>query len=393
MIVMSHVVEVKIEGERYIPLLTLKKDAAGTLDLTTIANRQSRVVIKIFLRNDSRRLLREIEVSNIPTDRAGVPVIKLQGMFAGRNLLTFKVVVNGRLRSRINIRMKDHSRRRNKLLFITILLLLGAGIIFSSWLWLSKRKVKEQPAAAVLPEAARQPKIDNTAHGQSAAPETEEKDESVTIEPLSTGPKAAEVRSVKPAASVGPADAVEPRAASVGPADTLEPPAGGKPVEALEPRATSVGPVDAVEPPAASIEPADAVVEPPAGGKPAGPTELKKSTGLTLPEDTIYFLPDSSSLTPAAEAKLRTLLPLLRENPELEIEISGYCAPMGSEQGRVKLSLERAWRVHDFLTASGWKPDITAKLNGAGSRNAVTRNPEMQHLNRRVEILIISAAD
>ncbi|HEB10687.1 MAG TPA: hypothetical protein ENI06_05685, partial [Spirochaetales bacterium] len=247
----------------------------------------------------------------------------------------------------------------------------------------------------------------NTAQGQSAAPETEEKDESVTIEPLSTGPKAAEVRPVKPAASIGPVDTLEPRAASIGPADAVvEPPAGGKPANAVEPRAASVGPADAVveppvggkpanavEPRAASVGPADAVVEPPVGGKPAGPTELKKSTGLTLPEDTIYFLPDSSSLTPAAEAKLRTLLPMLRENPELEIEISGYCAPMGSEQGRVKLSLERAWRVHDFLTASGWKPDITAKLNGAGSRNAVTRNPEMQHLNRRVEILIISAAD
>ena len=359
--VMSHVVEVEIEEKRYIPLLTLKKDAEGTLDLTTIANRQSRAIIKIFLRNDRRRLLREIEVSNIPTGRAGVPVISLQGVFAGRNLLTFKVVVNGRLRSRINIRMKDRSRRRNKWLFIIILLLLVAGIIFSSWLWLSKRKGKEQPAAAVLPEAARQPMIDNADQDQSAAPKTAEKDESVTKEPLSIGPKAAEVRSVKPAASVGSADAV------------VEPPAGGKP--------------------AASVGSANAVVEPPAGGKPAGPTELKKSTELTLPEDTIYFLPDSSSLTPAAEVKLRTLLPLLRENPDLEIEISGYCALMGSEQGRVNLSLERARRVYDFLTASGWKPDITAKLHGAGSRNAVTRNPEMQHLNRRVEILIISAAD
>jgi outer membrane protein OmpA-like peptidoglycan-associated protein len=134
-------------------------------------------------------------------------------------------------------------------------------------------------------------------------------------------------------------------------------------------------------------------VEPPAGGKPAGPTELKKSTELTLSEDTIYFLPDSSSLTPAAEAKLRTLVSMLVENPELEIEISGHCAPLGNEQGRVNLSFERARRVHDFLTASGWKPDITAKLNGAGSRKAVTHNPEMQHLNRRVEIIIISAAD
>lgn len=345
MIVMSNAVEVEIEGKKHIILLSLKKGAAGTLDLTTIANKQSRAIIKVFIRNDSRRLLRKIEVSDIPVSRAGVPVIELQGVFAGRNLLTLKVVVNGRLHSQTNIRLKDHSRRRNKWLLITILLLLGAGIIFSSWLWLSKKKGKEQPAAAVLPEAARQPKIDNRAQGQSAVPETEEKDESVTKEPLSTGLKAAEVRPVKPAAIIESADAVEPSAA---------------------------------------------------GGKPVGPTELKKGTELTLPEDTIYFLPDSSSLTPAAEAKLRTLLPLLpllRKNPELEIEISGYCAPMGSEQGRVNLSLERARRVYDFLTASGWKPDIAAKLHGAGSRNAVTRNPEMQHLNRRVEILIIRAVD
>jgi len=306
MMIMSHVVEIGIEGKRYIPLLSLEKNAAGTLDLTTISSRQSRAIIKVFLRNDNRRLLREIEVSNIPADRAGVPLIRLQALLAGRNLLVFKVEVNGRLQSRINIRLKNHSRRRNKGLFIIMLLLLGAGILFSSWLWLGKRNGKKQPV-------------------------------------------------------------------------------GGKVADSVERVAN-------IEPPAAIIEP-PAVSGGQAGGKPAGSTELERSTELILPEDTIYFLPDSSSLTPAAEAKLRTLLSLLLENPELEIEFYGYCAPMGSEEGRVNLSFERARRVHDFLTASGWKPDITAKLNGAGSSKEVTNSPEMQHLNRRVEILISSAAD
>jgi len=364
--IMSRVIEVEIEGKRYILLFSLEKNAASTLDLTTISSGQSRAIIKVFLRNDSRRLLREIEVSNIPTDRAGAPVIRLHGVFAGRNLLTLKVEVNGQPRSRINIRLKNHSRRSNKWLFIIMLLLLGAGIIFSSWLWLSKRKGKEQPAAAVLPEAAGQPMIENADQDQTSAAEPAEKDESVIVEPLSTGPKAAEVRSVKPAASVESTDTTE-RPASVKPADTTEPPA-------------------------ASVRAAD-TTEPRTGGKPTGPAELKKSTELTLPEDTIYFLPDSSLLTPAAEVKLRTLLALLLKNPELEIEIFGHCALMGSEQGRINLSFERARRVHDFLTASGWKPDITAKLNGVGSSKAVTRNPEMQNLNRRVEIIIISAAD
>jgi len=377
--IMSRVIEVEIEGKRYILLFSLEKNAASTLDLTTISSGQSRAIIKVFLRNDSRRLLREIEVSNIPTDRAGAPVIRLHGVFAGRNLLTLKVEVNGQPRSRINIRLKNHSRRSNKWLFIIMLLLLGAGIIFSSWLWLSKRKGKEQPAAAVLPEAAGQPMIENADQDQTSAAEPAEKDESVIVKPLSTGPKAAEVRSVKPAASVESTDTTE-RPASVKPADTTEPPAA------------SVKAADTTEPPAASVRAAD-TTEPRTGGKPTGPAELKKSTELTLPEDTIYFLPDSSLLTPAAEVKLRTLLALLLKNPELEIEIFGHCALMGSEQGRINLSFERARRVHDFLTASGWKPDITAKLNGVGSSKAVTRNPEMQNLNRRVEIIIISAAD
>ena len=81
---------------------------------------------------------------------------------------------------------------------------------------------------------------------------------------------------------------------------------------------------------------------------------------------------------------------MLLENADLKIEILGHCAPMGSEQGRVILSFERARRVSDFLTSLGWKPYLQAKVNGAGSSKAVTRNPEMQHLNRRADILIVS---
>ena len=404
--IMSNVVEVEIDGKRYIPLLTLEKDAAGTIDLTTISSRQSQAKIKIFLCNDKRRLLREIEVKNISIDRAGAPVIMLQGMFTGRSVLTLKIMVNGRLNSRTNIRMKKHSRRRNKWLFIIMLLLLGAGIIFFSWLWLGRRKGKELPVVAVLPESVRKPKIENADQDQTVAAEPVEKDESETTEPLPTGQKAAEVGSVKSVASTEPVGTVEPPTAGKKPIGTEEPPtARKKPTGTVEPPAASKKPTDTVEPPTASKKPTGTVeppaagkkqtgtIEPPAGGKPVIPTEPQKSQELTLPENTIYFLPDSSLLTPAAEAKLRTLLPLFLGNSELEIEIFGHCAPMGNEQGRVNLSLERARSVYDFLIASGWKPHIAAKLNGAGSNKAVTRNLEKQHLNRRVEILIISGAD
>lgn len=355
MIVMSNAIEVAIEGKKYIPLLSLKKDAVGTLDLTTISNRQSRAIIKLFLKTDNRRqLLREIEVSNIHPDRAGVPLIRLQGVYTDQRILAFKVTVNGRFRFQIDIKPKEYVRRRKRWLFLLILLLLGAGIIFS--LWLSAKKGKEQRDAQTLQEAAGQPLGKETAQDQSA--EAAKKDESSKAESLSAesvgGKTAEEVRSAKPPVSE-PVSEVR--------ADTVQSAASGKQVGAVKPLT---------------------------GGKPAEPAELKKSTEPTLPENTIYFLPDSSLLTPDAEIKLRSLLPMLLENADLKIEILGHCAPMGSEQGRVILSFERARRVGDFLTVLGWKPYLQAKVNGAGSSKAVTRNPEMQHLNRRAEILIIS---
>lgn len=357
MIVMSNAIEVAIEGKKYIPLLSLKKDAVGTLDLTTISNRQSRAIIKLFLRTDNRRqLLREIEVSDIHPDRAGVPLIRLQGVYTDQRILAFKVTVNGRFRFQIDIKPKEYVRRRKKWLFLLILLLLGAGIIFS--LWLSAKKGKEQQDAQTLQEAAGQPLGKETAQDQNAEAEPAKKDESIKAEPLSAGSvggkTAEEIRSAKPPVSE-PVSEVQ--------ADTVQSATSSKQVGAVKPLT---------------------------GGKPAEPAELKKSTEPTLPENTIYFLPDSSLLTPAAEIKLRSLLPLLLENADLKIEILGHCAPMGSEQGRNILSFERARRVSDFLSASGWKPYLQAKVNGAGSSKAVTRNPEMQHLNRRAEILIIS---
>jgi len=100
-----------------------------------------------------------------------------------------------------------------------------------------------------------------------------------------------------------------------------------------------------------------------------------------------------TSLTLAAEAKLRTLPSLLLGNPEPGIEISGQCTLWEASRAGLISVFKRARACTRFLTASGWKPDITAKLNGAGSGRAVACNPEMQHLSYRVEILIISAAD
>ena len=108
-----------------------------------------------------------------------------------------------------------------------------------------------------------------------------------------------------------------------------------------------------------------------------------------LVQETVYFQPDSSVLTPAAKEKLNSLARRLIREPEIKIELTGHCAIEGTEQGRERLSLERALRVQDYLTDLGWKPDMPVSVRGAGSDMAVTRNPEMQHLNRRVEITTI----
>ncbi len=145
--------------------------------------------------------------------------------------------------------------------------------------------------------------------------------------------------------------------------------------------------------PAPEITPAPTAISSPESGgakavqvapEPVPPPEPRPLVPPSAVKKTIYFTPDSAVLTADARRILSTLIPELKKYPDTGIEISGHCAPHGTEQGRQELSLMRAEAVASYLKQNGLTVD---KVSGLGARFPATNDLEQQNLNRRVEIL------
>lgn len=103
-------------------------------------------------------------------------------------------------------------------------------------------------------------------------------------------------------------------------------------------------------------------------------------------QTTVIFKPESAALTAAAKGEMDELIDKFPEN--VGIEIGGHCAIFGTETGRVRLSRARAAAVADYL--SGRIPDsVRVEIRGYGGSRPITRDLELQDMNRRVEINVL----
>ncbi|PIE05059.1 MAG: hypothetical protein CSA76_01025, partial [Spirochaetales bacterium] len=102
--------------------------------------------------------------------------------------------------------------------------------------------------------------------------------------------------------------------------------------------------------------------------------------------DNILFTPESAEISSRELVRLKRLARVLRNFDDRDILISGHTAHFGSEEGRRKLSLERAMAVAEVLFPGG-KRGGAGKLyvRGMGSREPRGTDEE----NRRVEIIIL----
>ncbi len=126
------------------------------------------------------------------------------------------------------------------------------------------------------------------------------------------------------------------------------------------------------------------------------PEEVEPAV-LAEREATVYFTPDSPAITPETRRSLEELAAEL--NAELEagaeiraVTLHGHTAIAGPERGRQRLSEQRAERVYAALLELGLPPGEAEleelQISGFGSSRPVTRDPEEQQRNRRVEIRI-----
>ena len=112
--------------------------------------------------------------------------------------------------------------------------------------------------------------------------------------------------------------------------------------------------------------------------------------GKTIRLKNIFFEFDSAELLPRSYVELRKLLKIMRENPEMVIEIQGHTDSFGKANYNISLSENRAAAVVAFLNRNKIEASRT-KIRGFGSHQPIAENDsaEGRKLNRRVEFLIL----
>ncbi|OGP95886.1 MAG: hypothetical protein A2157_20160 [Deltaproteobacteria bacterium RBG_16_47_11] len=120
---------------------------------------------------------------------------------------------------------------------------------------------------------------------------------------------------------------------------------------------------------------------PPAPPKPAAPPVL----------DTIYFDPAKTNINPAAAKALDRTGMILKENPQLKVEIGGHTDASGDDKANQKISEKRAQSAKKYLQDKFNIAEnrLTVKGYGATKPIADDKTQEGRSKNRRVEFKYI----
>jgi outer membrane protein OmpA-like peptidoglycan-associated protein len=120
--------------------------------------------------------------------------------------------------------------------------------------------------------------------------------------------------------------------------------------------------------------------------------EMRKlSVGTSSILRNIYFDYDRASFKTHSYSELNKLESMLRQNPQIKVEISGHTDSYGHWQYNRTLSQKRAEAVKDFLTKKGIDPRRIKAVGYGESKPLATNDDEEEgrELNRRVEFKVL----
>ena len=104
----------------------------------------------------------------------------------------------------------------------------------------------------------------------------------------------------------------------------------------------------------------------------------------------VFFDFSKWTLKPESQIELDKLYTLLKQNPQMRIEIAGHTDNVGSEEHNLTLSENRAKAVFDYLVSKGIREDRMRSTGYGYSKPIATNNTEEgRALNRRTEFSII----
>ena len=157
------------------------------------------------------------------------------------------------------------------------------------------------------------------------------------------------------------------------------PPAPAPPTPPMPPPPPPEKPKPVEEP----VKPPPPPPPPPAPPAPPKPAELPVL-------DTIYFDANKTNINPTAAKALDRNGMILKENPQLKVEIGGHTDSVGSEKANQNISEKRALSAKKYLQDKFNIPEnrITLKGYGADRPIADDKTKEGRSKNRRVEFKV-----
>ncbi|MCG8515334.1 MAG: OmpA family protein, partial [Halanaerobiales bacterium] len=104
----------------------------------------------------------------------------------------------------------------------------------------------------------------------------------------------------------------------------------------------------------------------------------------------VYFVVDESYLTDYSKDKLDSLIALLNEHPDYNVNLFGFTDDTASDEYNQALSERRVASVVEYLTSEGLDKSRISNTAALGETNPVADNSteEGRRLNRRVEFEI-----
>jgi outer membrane protein OmpA-like peptidoglycan-associated protein len=146
-------------------------------------------------------------------------------------------------------------------------------------------------------------------------------------------------------------------------------------------------PAPVVAEPAIALAPAPPPVIIPEPAQPEPPSPEPSSAESSLPP--LLFYRSTAWLSPAAQKTLSQLASMLKEDPSLEVVLTGHTDNFGPSRFNRVLSLKRAWRARYSLTVLGIDRE-RVQIQGLGSTQPADETPTAQARarNRRVEIAL-----
>jgi outer membrane protein OmpA-like peptidoglycan-associated protein len=128
---------------------------------------------------------------------------------------------------------------------------------------------------------------------------------------------------------------------------------------------------------------------PPAPTPPTPPTPPKP---VAVPVfENVYFENNKTNINPAAAKALDQNGMILKENPNIKVEIGGHTDPAGSDKMNQKISEKRAQSAQRYIQDKFNIPEGRMIVKGYGSKKPVADNKtkEGRAKNRRVEFRVI----